>query len=80
MDEEKKVKIYVELEGVGKLSSESFKLDWSSRDVTLRISGLNRAGYIFKASPLYAEIKNATMKTKSNRVILVLEKSAAEPW
>ena len=83
-DEEKKVKIYVNLEGVGEKCKEegSVSIEFTENSFSLYVRNFAESGadecLIF--ARLFGRIKKATYKLKANKIIVTLIKINATPW
>jgi len=81
-DEKPKLKIYVPFEGVGALPEGAVELDWTARTVTLTITAADAAGTVHKLNipKLYDDVTAVKVKTKPDKLILVLTKSKECSW
>lgn len=79
LDEGKKVKIYVELEGVGDIceSEDAITLDWDERSFSLVIR-LDSDIKCLSFGKLQGAIKKATFKKKTDRIVIIITKKVAE--
>lgn len=73
-DEGAKVKVYMDLEGVGQLADEAFKLEWGVTNLSLRIQDLNGSDYQLQFKHLCGTISGAKIRKKPNKIILTLDK------
>jgi len=75
LDEGSKVKIYVEIAGVGENhTDEQIHLDYTEASICLRIENTNAADDYLSFKKLYGPIDKATAKLKKDRIILTLYK------
>ena len=81
LDEPKKVKLYVELEGVGeKCSDDDIRLDFTERSLSLVVLNYKDQPQCLSFAKLAGGISMAVAKKKENRIILVLTKTEENPW
>ena len=73
-DEGEKVKVYIDLAGVGELADDAFKLNWGVTTLTLLVSGLQGSNHKLQFKHLCGTIKGAKLRKKANKIILTLEK------
>ena len=81
LDEEKKVKLYVELEGVGeKCSDDDIRLEYTERSLSLLVLNYKDEPQCLSFAKLAGGITKATAKKKDNRIILTLVKAEEGTW
>ena len=75
-DEGANVKLYITLEGVGKLPQESVSFEFSSQSFDLKIFGLQSKNLRLAISKLFAPIvaEKATCRVKADSIVLTLPK------
>jgi hypothetical protein len=82
LDEPLKVKLYIEMEGVGtKCSDDDVRLDYTERSLSLvvtnhKVEGLQTLAF----SKLAGGISKAVAKKKENRIIVTLTKTEEGEW
>lgn len=81
LDEPKKVKLYVELEGVGeKCSEDDIRLDYRERSLSLVVLNYNDEPQCLSFARLSGGISKAVAKKKDNRIIVTLTKVEETSW
>ena len=81
LDETKKVRLYVELEGVGeKCSDDDLRLDYSERSLSLVILNYEDEPQCLRFAKLAGGITKAVAKKKENRVVVTLTKAEETAW
>ncbi len=96
LDEEEKVKVYVNLAGVGDCcSDDDIKLDFTETSLCLKVVNFISPGSGDGDEPedkekredrslvfgkLFAEIENATFRKKSDKIIITLKKKEVRKW
>jgi hypothetical protein len=81
MDEEKKVKLYIEMEGVGeKCTDEDINLDYTETSLCLVVNNYKPEPQCLSFGRLTAPITHASFKRKDNRIILTLKKATEGEW
>mmetsp|Transcript_9244 Transcript_9244/g.17672 ORF Transcript_9244/g.17672 Transcript_9244/m.17672 type:complete len:180 (-) Transcript_9244:274-813(-) len=82
LDEPKKVKLYVELEGVGeKCADDDIRLDYSERSLSLVVLNYRKdQPQCLSFAKLAGGITKAVAKKKENRIILTLTKAEETKW
>lgn len=81
LDETKKVKLYVDLEGVGeKCPDENISLDFGERSLCLLVEGYSEEKKCLSFGRLYSDITSASFKKKPNKIILILQKKEEKEW
>jgi hypothetical protein len=80
-DEEKKVKLYCNMEGVGDTcTEEDVTLDFTESSLQLVVRNYKEEDQILSFGKLTANITKATFKIKPNRIILTLTKATDGEW
>lgn len=81
LDEPQKVKVYVELEGVGeKCGDDDLRLDYSERSLSLVVLNFKDEPQCLSFARLTGGITKAVAKKKENRIILILTKADETKW
>ena len=81
LDETKKVKLYVELEGVGdKCSDDDIRLDYSERSLSLVVLNYKDEPQCLSFGKLAGGITKAVAKKKDHRVVVTLTKAEETAW
>lgn len=81
LDDGMKVKLYIELEGVGeKCLEEDIALDYSESSFCIVINNYKPEPQCLSFGKLTAEITKATFRVKQDRVIITLTKAKEGPW
>jgi len=82
LDETKKVKLYVELEGVGeKCVDDDIRLDYSERSLSLVVLNYQKEQpQCLSFTKLAGGITKAVAKKKENRIIITLTKAEETKW
>ena len=78
-DGEKKVSIYVSLDGLDDLPKEKITLDWKKESLRVDIKDLNGTDYVLDLPKLNAEIDGAKFKKKmgQNKIVILLQGDGA---
>mmetsp|Transcript_11403 Transcript_11403/g.23332 ORF Transcript_11403/g.23332 Transcript_11403/m.23332 type:complete len:167 (+) Transcript_11403:582-1082(+) len=79
-DEDKKLKIYISLEGVGELQDGDIDLQFTRTSFTLTVMNYKDANHKLAFARLFEEIENCTVKKKPNKLIVVLTKVEEKAW
>jgi hypothetical protein len=80
-DEDAKVKLYIDLPGVGALAADDVTLDWTQDSFSLVVRNLDGATHGLTVNPLYDDITKAAVKRKPDRVIVTLyKKNGKQSW
>lgn len=79
-DEGKKVCVYLNLEGVGELESESVQIISDNTSLKVSVIGLNGDDYEFVLTKLYEEVSSVTMRKKKDKIVLGLIKKTQVSW
>ena len=80
-DESKKVKVYIDLPGVGALDDAALSLTHTKDTLSLRVDGLGEPARDYGlAMELNDEITGARLRKKENKVVLTLTKTGTYPW
>ena len=81
LDEPTKVKLYVELEGVGeKCADDDVRLDYSERSLSLVVLNYKDQPQCLSFAKLAGGITKAVAKKKENRIIVTLTKAEETKW
>jgi hypothetical protein len=81
MDDGMKVKLYIEMEGVGeKITDDDVSLDFTDTSLCLVIKNFKPEPQCLSFGRLTAEITGATFRVKPNKVILTLSKKNEGEW
>ena len=82
LDENKKVKLYIELEGVGdKCTDDDISLDFNEKSLCLVVRGYDEEeDKCLSFGRLHAEITSVSFKRKTNKIILILVKKDEKDW
>jgi hypothetical protein len=81
LDEEKSVKLYIDLEGVGdKCEDEDIVLDYTSTSLCLVVNNYKEEPLCLSFGKLTALIDEAVCKKKKDRLILTLTKTEEGVW
>ena len=81
LDEPKKVKLYVELEGVGeKCCDDDIRLDYAERSLSLVVLNYSDIPQCLSFAKLAGGISKAVAKKKENRIIITLTKVEETEW
>ncbi|GMI41468.1 hypothetical protein TeGR_g5696 [Tetraparma gracilis] len=79
-DEDMKVKVYIDLPKIGELPKENITLDWTPTSFTLTIRDYEGGNLKLHYGRLFAEIENAKIKTKPEKILLTLFKTEETAW
>ena len=79
-DEDSKVKLYVSMEGAGELSDDSIDLQFTRTSFSLTVLGYQGSNRKLSFPKLFADIENAVVKKKSNKLIVVVTKAEEKDW
>ncbi len=80
-DQEKKVILYCDMEGVGeKCTEHDVSLDFTETSIQLVVRNYKEEDQILSFGKLTASIINAGFKIKANRIILTLTKAVEGTW
>lgn len=81
LDEPKKVKLYVELEGVGeKCGEDDIRLDYGERSLSLVVVNYKDQPQCLSFAKLTGGITKAVAKKKDNRIVVILTKAEEGEW
>ena len=81
LDDGMKVKLYVELEGVGnKCTDDDIDLDFTDSSLSLTIKNYKPEPQILSFAKLAGEIMTVSFRLKENKVILTLTKAKEGEW
>jgi hypothetical protein len=81
LDDEKKVKLYIDMEGVGeKCTGEDVQLDFTETSLSLVINNFKPQPQCLSFGKLTADIKNATFLKKKDRIVITLTKAEEGEW
>jgi len=80
-DEGMKVKFYItDLKGIGEHPKEDVQFTWDATSFTLTIMNFEEKNHKLTFKRLFAEIENATVKQKPNKIIITLFKLEDVDW
>lgn len=77
-DEEKAVKVYIEIDGIGSHPKEGVETTWAAGSVEIRIKALKGENLRFKLQDLHENVdaEKATMRISGKRITLSIPKKA----
>lgn len=78
-DAKKRVKIYVDLQGIEKISDEQIDFTWAASEISLRVKDFDKKNLLL-VLPLYETIQDASLRRKENRLVLSLTKEKEISW
>lgn len=78
-DEKEKVRVYVQVPGVGDCADEAIVLDWTETSIDLRVH-LEKRTLRLSLETLHDKISDAKVRKKPDKLVLTLAKETAYSW
>ncbi|ETV95514.1 hypothetical protein H310_10977 [Aphanomyces invadans] len=81
-DGKKCATVYIDIPAIASHPDESITLDWSARELEVRIRDFDPSGadLVFKIKYLYEEVMGVTLKKKDDKIVLRLVKAKELTW